>query len=315
MEAPPDNPPPRRRRTPWVVRTAFAWSQLLLAMSAVRVLAATGGWLPPRVLADGYLGPGVIASVGVAIGLLGLVGAVVAWRRTHWLRRFGLVLLVGAHAVMLAVFPTRSLLAWFQTDDALFFVDTDRPVFALTIDDGLDPEATPRLLEVLAKHEAKATFFVLGETLETDPELARRCLDEGHELVNHQMTDTPAITLSDDELERRLRRADRLLREITEPRWFRPGGGIPTERAEEVARDLGCGLALASVFPFDSHIASIDFIAAYVAGRAEQGEIVVVHDRGERGLRAAAALDRALPKLAARGLRAVTLSQLVGESE
>lgn len=316
MDAPPPTTPPpatpsRRRPTPWLVRTAGSWSKLLLAAAVLRVLAAVGGWLPATALSDGVLGIGSLAIAGAVLAALGFLVSVVAWGRCGSWTRLGLLVLFALHSLTLVVFPTRSLLARLQTEEALFFVETEDPVFALTIDDGLDPESTPRLLEVLAEHDAKATFFVLGESLEAYPELAAQCLDEGHELANHQMTDTPAVKLGDEKLESRLREADRLLRQITEPKWFRPGGGIPTERSQAVARQLGYRLALGSVFPFDSHLPSPGFVRAYVSGRAGPGEIVVVHDRGERGLRTAAALSLALPELAQRGLKAVTLSQLV----
>lgn len=317
MDAPPESPTPTRasqaarRGAPWLVRTAGAWSRLLLIAALLRVLATAAGWLPARAFSDGVLGLASLAIVGAALAGLGLIGALVAWRRSGVLIRLGLLLVLVLHGFTLAVFPTRSLLAYFQTEEVLFFFETDRPVYALTIDDGLDPASTPRLLEVLAKHDARATFFVLGETLQQHPDLAEACLAAGHELANHQMTDTPAVSFEDAELEERVREADRLLRAISTPRWFRPGGGIPTEHAKWVTRELGYRLALGSVFPFDSHVASPEFIGAYVSGRAGPGEIVVVHDRGERGLRAAIALDRALPELAARGLQAVTLSDLV----
>lgn len=314
MDAPPPTSRPTmpaRRRPPWLVRTAGSWSKLLFAAGLLRLLATVGGWLPAAALADGVLGIGSLAIAGAVLAAVGFLVSLVAGGGSGAWTRLGLLLLFTLNALTLVVFPTRSLLAQFQTEEILFFVETQQPVFALTIDDGLDPESTPRLLDVLAEHGAKATFFVLGETLEAYPELAAQCLDEGHELANHQMTDTPAVWLSEEELESHLREADRLLRQATEPKWFRPGGGIPTERSKSVARELRCGLALGSVFPFDTHIPSTRFIRAYVSGRAGAGEIVVVHDRGERGLRTATALNVALPELAARGLKAVTLSQLV----
>lgn len=63
--------------------------------------------------------------------------------------------------------------------------DADQPEVWLTIDDGPDPEDTPRLLEILAARGAKATFFVVGEKAERHPELCRRILAEGHRLANH----------------------------------------------------------------------------------------------------------------------------------
>lgn len=300
-----------RRRSPWLVRVASAWSQLLLATGLLRVVAVVAGLLPSAWLARSAIGPGTVAAIGAALAAVGLLVAVLAWRRSSGWRRVGLLVLLLAHAMIAIVFPPRWLLDRFQGEDALFYIDTDRPEFALTIDDGLDAEATPQILDVLRKHGAKATFFVLGETLDDYPELAERCVTEGHELANHQMSDTPAVSLPDNVLETRLRDADERLKRFAQPAWFRPGGGIGTERSQAVAKQLGYRTALGSVFSFDSHLRSVHFHTAYVVGRTVTGDIVVLHDRGERGLRTAATLDEALPKLAERGLTAVTLSDLV----
>lgn len=59
---------------------------------------------------------------------------------------------------------------------------------ALTYDDGPNPMATPRLLEVLQKHQVKATFFMIGKWANACPELAKRVMDAGHKIGNHTQT-------------------------------------------------------------------------------------------------------------------------------
>ncbi|WP_235854779.1 polysaccharide deacetylase family protein [Nonomuraea aridisoli] len=61
---------------------------------------------------------------------------------------------------------------------------------ALTFDDGSDPEWTPKVLDVLRRYQAKATFFVVGSKVAQHPELTRRIVAEGHELGNHTYTHT-----------------------------------------------------------------------------------------------------------------------------
>jgi peptidoglycan/xylan/chitin deacetylase (PgdA/CDA1 family) len=65
---------------------------------------------------------------------------------------------------------------------------TDRKEVWLTIDDGPDPEDTPRIIEVLAAHQARATFFVIGENAVAHPELVRALAAAGHEVANHTHT-------------------------------------------------------------------------------------------------------------------------------
>lgn len=265
---------------------------------------------PRWLMADGVFGLGnqsvlAIAMAAIAWLLSPFGGILFAIRRTP-----GLLILAALHATVLFVFPPTWLIDVFATPEVLFRVDTDRPAFALTIDDGVHPTGTPRLLDVLARHETKATFFVLGETIEAYPELIDRIVREGHELANHQMTDTASIALAPEALRSEVQQADRLLKRDGGSRWFRPGGGFVTDVTERTCNQLGLKTALGSVFPFDSHLPSARFVAAYVVSRTEGGSIVILHDGTGRAERTALSLDRVLPRLKKRGLTGKTLSEL-----
>jgi peptidoglycan/xylan/chitin deacetylase (PgdA/CDA1 family) len=67
----------------------------------------------------------------------------------------------------------------------LTHVETQEPVAALTFDDGPYPDSTPRLLEILSRHRAKATFFMLGQQAERHPDLVRQVAEAGHVIGNH----------------------------------------------------------------------------------------------------------------------------------
>ncbi|MEE9579507.1 MAG: polysaccharide deacetylase family protein, partial [Gemmatimonadota bacterium] len=69
--------------------------------------------------------------------------------------------------------------------EVLYFVETDRPTVALTIDDGPDPATTARILDVLERHGARATFFLITDRVPGNEAILRRILDEGHEIGNH----------------------------------------------------------------------------------------------------------------------------------
>src|SRR5690625_5412269 len=70
-------------------------------------------------------------------------------------------------------------------DIMLYKLQTNKKLIALTFDDGPDQRFTPKILDVLRKHEVKATFFLLGIRLEKYPEVARRIRDEVHDIGNH----------------------------------------------------------------------------------------------------------------------------------
>lgn len=100
----------------------------------------------------------------------------------------------------------------------------------LTFDNGPHPEVTPRVLDVLARHDVTATFFVLGKHLATPvgARLARQIAAAGHRLGNHSYTHEVPLGRDrrPDAVERELVRTQQLLDDIwSGPRWFRPFGG------------------------------------------------------------------------------------------
>jgi peptidoglycan/xylan/chitin deacetylase (PgdA/CDA1 family) len=196
-------------------------------------------------------------------------------------------------------------------DRVLYRVDTPEPWLAITIDDGPHPQITPAYLEVLARHEAKATFFVIGERAATHPELLARIRREGHELGNHLQRDAPSILLSAGAFTRSLRETHGVLEPLGPIRWFRPGAGWYDEEMLEIAATLGYRAVLASSYPLDNKIPHSGFIARSLILGARPGAILVLHDGHPARRRSVEALDQVLAALPARGLRAVTLSELV----
>lgn len=100
----------------------------------------------------------------------------------------------------------------------------------LSFDNGPDPEGTPRVLDALADHGARAAFFVLGRQLERPGglALARRIRDAGHRLGNHSFSHETPLGLDPrpDAASREIAATERLLDEVWDgPRWFRPFGG------------------------------------------------------------------------------------------
>jgi peptidoglycan/xylan/chitin deacetylase (PgdA/CDA1 family) len=106
---------------------------------------------------------------------------------------------------------------------------TDRPEIWLTIDDGPDPDDTPRVLDLLDRHQARATFFLIGRRARLHPELVGEIIRRGHEIAHHTHTH-PAGTFwcaSPARLGAELDEASRVLAPFGPPlRWFRPPVGI-----------------------------------------------------------------------------------------
>lgn len=196
----------------------------------------------------------------------------------------------------------------------LCYVDTDRPVFALTFDDGPDPATTPSLLDVLAEHRARATFFLIGERLPGNETLVDRIVAEGHEIANHLMRDEPAIRLSDRDYRDALSRTQDLLGRHGGSRWFRPGSGWVTPRMLRSAGDLGLGCVLGTVVARHDGGPGDRRIAGRLLRRTRRGSVVVLHESAPERTGVLASTREVLHGLALRGLGSVTVSDLVEQA-
>jgi peptidoglycan-N-acetylglucosamine deacetylase len=196
--------------------------------------------------------------------------------------------------------------------DVLWYVDTDAPVFALTFDDGPSPETTPQLLEVLARHHARATFFLIGERVRAHPELVRAVTDAGHEIGNHLMRDERSALIPDDRFRRDLAEVNALLTPYGPVRWFRPGSGWFTPRMLRSAARHDLRVVLGTLVAAHHGGPEDDRIAPDLLAGIRPGSIVVLHEGTPRRRGVARTTDEMLAALADRGLTAVTVSELAG---
>jgi peptidoglycan/xylan/chitin deacetylase (PgdA/CDA1 family) len=200
-----------------------------------------------------------------------------------------------------------------RTPSVVYAVDTQKPIVALTIDDGPDPIETPKILDLLRQYDARATFFLITDRVPGNEAIVEQIVAEGHELANHLTEDHPSIRLPLDEFERQLIEADGILSEFADVEWFRPGSGWYNEGMLAVVDKHGYSTALGSVYPFDPQLGSAWFTANYVLWKIHPGAIIVLHDYGVRGARTAIALETILPELTLRGYKVVSLSELTDQ--
>jgi len=223
----------------------------------------------------------------------------------------GLTILLIAAGVV--VFQPRWLLAALAklSPEVVYFVETEKQAVALTIDDGPDAVTTPKILDLLREHGAKATFFLITDRVPGNEEIVLRTVKEGHELANHSTADERSIFLKSPEFERRFLQAHEVLSKFSHVCWFRPGSGWYSKEMLSIIHKHGYRCALGSVYPFDPQIPSSWFIKRHVLRGVKPGSIIVLHDHGSRGERTIAVLREILPELRRRGFRVVTLSELV----
>ncbi len=198
-----------------------------------------------------------------------------------------------------------------RAPDVLFFVETTERVVALTLDDGPDAVLTPRVLDALAAHGARATFFVLGERARHQPALLRRIAAEGHELANHTWRDEPAFRLTPAALEASLRATGRVLEPVAPVTLARPGSGWVTSDVMAVVARAGLRCALGSVYPHDAQVRIPAYAAWDVRRRVRPGAIVVLHEGRPERAGVLDVLDAVLPHLRREGFRVTTVSDLL----
>lgn len=205
----------------------------------------------------------------------------------------------------------------------IFCVDTSERVLALTYDDGPHPEDTPRLLDELAAHGARATFFVLSGQVERHPAIARRLLTEGHELALHGPDHRSLTTMDDRAAVEHVRRARDTVEQITSSRLrlYRPPYGEHTPRQARGIARLGLDVVIWSADSLDWQPGTAEEIAGRVIASVFPGGIVLLHDnRGDPETAGAgegppadrvAVLRRMLAGLDAHGYRAETVGALL----
>jgi peptidoglycan/xylan/chitin deacetylase (PgdA/CDA1 family) len=194
--------------------------------------------------------------------------------------------------------------------NVLSYVDTDAPAFAITFDDGPHRETTPHLLDVLARYQAKATFFLIGERVIGNERIVARIAAEGHELANHLMRDEPSVLLPDQRFRDELTRVNGLLAPYGPVRWFRPGSGWFTPRMLRSAAEQDLRAVLGTLVAAHHGGPGDERIARHLVEAIRPGSIVVLHEGTQRRRGVVATTDRMLAQLRRRGLTAVTVSHL-----
>jgi peptidoglycan-N-acetylglucosamine deacetylase len=172
--------------------------------------------------------------------------------------------------------------------------DENTKVLYLTFDDGPQVVWTPKVLAVLAKHHAKATFFVLGREVKAHPELVATTRSLGHRIGNHTW-DHPKLTHLTDA---------RVRQEIStgvQSRCFRPPFRDTDARVAAIAASYHLRQVLWDVDTKDWMKPGADKIEQAVLRGARPGAIILMHDGGGNRSQTVAALDRALTTLAAQG--------------
>ena len=154
------------------------------------------------------------------------------------------------------------------------------PRIALTFDDGPDPEWTPRVLEVLARHDVAASFFLVGERAARAPDVVRQIAAGGHEIGNHSWSHSNLWLCGPRRTYREITRGHEVLTDLTgrPPRHFRPPWGMVNAAMFPVLARCGERCVFWSIQPEKMRPVAASEQVARLIRRAHHGASVDLHD-------------------------------------
>ncbi len=181
---------------------------------------------------------------------------------------------------------------------------TDRSgvVVYLTFDDGPNPTFTPQILDILSRHDARATFFVLGSLVQTYPDLVARIVAEGHTVANHTWNHENLAGLPRSSFDDSIGRTQAALADFATS-CLRPPYGSIDAYTREWAATAGLDLVLWTVDTNDWRKPGASVIADRIVQGATDMAIVLMHDGGGNRTQTVGALEIALEQLSGQGLR------------
>ncbi len=177
---------------------------------------------------------------------------------------------------------------------------TSGKILHLTFDDGPNPRFTGQILEVLAKYDAKATFFVVGKNVVAHPEWIERELQAGHTVANHSYSHSRLTNISQQAFDAEIDQAAQAIGPH-QANCLRPPYGAVDAQVRARAADKGLTVVLWDVDTKDWRQGPPEQIAQAVIDGAETGNIILMHDGGGNRDNTVKALDIALAKLSAQG--------------
>jgi peptidoglycan/xylan/chitin deacetylase (PgdA/CDA1 family) len=208
---------------------------------------------------------------------------------------------------------------------------------AITFDDGPNPAITPKLLALLAKHNAKATFFLVGKFVRECPDLTGEILARGHTLGNHTETHPNLFLCGPRKTEEELTCCADAIRQAAgvEPRWFRPPFGFRSPWLHDIVKRQGMRTVMWTLIPGDWRVKPAEWLIKRMNPIAEHarkklppaagygggltGDILCLHDGNHRHLNGdrahtVAALEYWLPRWRDLGLEFVTMDETLSKT-
>jgi len=198
--------------------------------------------------------------------------------------------------------------------DILYFGHPSRREIALTFDDGPHPGDTPRVLDVLAKHHVRATFFLIGKSAERYPTVVRQIHEQGHQVAIHGYRHLTFFLEHQQRLHSQLDRTRTILAEICgiSPEIIqdlRPPYGELSSQKLSLLREWGYRPVLWSCIP-PHWMQPVRWSIHQVLDAVVPGAVIVLHDGHGHGTKAAEIVDAVVPRVRSLGFVFVTVEAM-----
>jgi peptidoglycan-N-acetylglucosamine deacetylase len=189
---------------------------------------------------------------------------------------------------------------------------------ALTYDDGPNDPSTLRLLEVLAKHGVRATFFPIGRFVQQRPDIVRELVAAGHVVGNHTFSHPNLIFASERHTREEIERCKQALTDAVgeHSRLFRPPFGGRRPGSLGIARSMGLEPVMWRVSGYDWKGKPAEYIEQKIRKRVRGGDVILLHDGSHTAFGAdrsqtVLATDRLIAKFKSEGYAFVTIPELM----
>lgn len=197
-----------------------------------------------------------------------------------------------------------------QINSKIRKIDPTKPMIALTFDDG-PSEHTLRILRVLAKYDARATFCVQGYNVETYPEIVKMAVAYGNEIASHTWSHPNLTEISSSRIRSQLQRTNDIVAQVADGyqiKVLRPPYGATNKTARNICAEMDMIIAHWQIDTLDWEHRNANKTYKNIVNQAKPGAIVLCHDIYEN---TAIAAEKAIPELIEKGYQLVTVSELM----